>query len=178
MSELALFLMGSPRIERDGIVLNVDTRKATALIAYLAVTKQPQSRDSLAALLWPEYDQAHARATLRRTLSALNKALAGPWLQIERETIVLDWQHDFWLDVDEFRTQLASCRSHQHPPAFVCDACLEALNRVATLYTADFMAGFALQDSVNFDDWQFYQADGLRHDFAAALEQLVQGYSA
>ena len=63
MSELALFLMGSPRIERDGIVLNVDTRKATALIAYLAVTKQPQSRDSLAALLWPEYDQTQFLGT-------------------------------------------------------------------------------------------------------------------
>ncbi|MBO0791548.1 MAG: AAA family ATPase, partial [Ktedonobacteraceae bacterium] len=54
---------------------------------------------------------------------------------------------------------------------------LEALNRAATLYTADFMAGFALQDSANFDDWQFYQADSLRHDLAGALEQLVQGYS-
>src|SRR5712692_8699843 len=100
MSELALFLMGPPRIERDGIVLNVDTRKATALIAYLAVTRRPQSRDALAALLWPEYDQAHARATLRRTLSTLNKALTGPWLEIDREHAGLNFNAEIWVDVD------------------------------------------------------------------------------
>ncbi|MBE3560404.1 MAG: alpha/beta hydrolase, partial [Ktedonobacteraceae bacterium] len=54
--------------------------------------RQRHSRDTLAALLWPEYDQTHARATLRRTLSVLNKALAGQWLQIEREMVGLNWQ--------------------------------------------------------------------------------------
>src|SRR5215472_6297649 len=79
MPSLALYLLGSPRIERDGVAVLVDTRKATALLAYLVVTGQPQGRDTLAALLWPEYDQAHARAALRRALSALNRAIGtGP----------------------------------------------------------------------------------------------------
>jgi len=56
MSRLALFLLGPPRIERDGVLINVDTRKAIALLAYLAVTHQRHSRDVLASLLWPEYD--------------------------------------------------------------------------------------------------------------------------
>ena len=61
-----------------------------ALIAYLAVTRQRHSRDALANLLWPEYDQVHARATLRRTLSALNKSLEGDWLRVDREMIGLN----------------------------------------------------------------------------------------
>ena len=77
MARLSLFLLGSPRIERDGTLINVDTRKAIALLAYLAVTHQRQSRDALTALLWPDYDQTNARSALRRTLSALNKALSG-----------------------------------------------------------------------------------------------------
>jgi DNA-binding SARP family transcriptional activator len=121
-------------------------------LAYLAVTRQRHSRDVLAALLWPEYDQAHARATLRRTLSALNKALAGQWLQIERETLGLDRQQDFWLDIDEFKTCLEQSRSHQHASLSSCDVCLEALNRAVALYSADFMVGFALLDSMAFDD--------------------------
>src|SRR5882724_10893770 len=103
MSHLVLYLFGPPHMERDGFPVATDTRKAIALLAYLAVTRQLHSRDALAALLWPDYDQTHARATLRRTLSALNKALAGAWLQIERETISLNQHHDFWLDVNEFK---------------------------------------------------------------------------
>src|SRR5215472_12789504 len=177
MSELALFLMGSPRIERDGIVLNVDTRKATALIAYLAVTKQAQSRDSLAALLWPEYDQAHARATLRRTLSTLNKALAGNWLIVDRETVALNASTHIWVDVDEFYSHLEECKSHGHPTTGVCSACLDPLARAVSLYRDDFLAGFGLRDSPNFDDWQFFQADTMRRDLSHALERLVHGHS-
>src|SRR5258706_7690887 len=127
MSRLALSLLGPPRIERDGVVIEVDTRKAIALIAYLAVTRQRHSRDALAALLWPEYDQAHARATLRRTLSTLNKALAGNWLHIDRETVAIDASAHMWLDVDEFYSHLEECKRHGHPATEVCSACLDPL---------------------------------------------------
>src|SRR5258708_14494073 len=177
MSELALFLMGPPRIERDGIVLNVDTRKATALFAYLAVTKRPQSRDALAALLWPEYDQAHACATLRRTLSTLNKALAGNWLHIDRETVAIDVSAHMWLDVDEFYSHLEECKRHGHPATEVCSACLEPLAGAVSLYRDDFLAGFGLRDSPNFDEWQFFQSDTMRRDMFNSHERLVRGQS-
>ena len=177
MSRLALTLFGPPRVERDGSPVNTDTRKAIALIAYLAVTKQPHSRDTLAALLWPEYDQPHARATLRRTLSALHKALAGAWLRIDRETLSLDQQEGFWLDIEEFRKNLAAYRAHHTQSDLACTTCLSHLENAATLYRDDFMAGFSLADSAPFDDWQFYQADSLRRDLAGVLEQLVLRYS-
>jgi hypothetical protein len=47
-------LLGLPRIERDGVRVEVDTRKALALAAYLARTAQPHSWNTLAALLWPD----------------------------------------------------------------------------------------------------------------------------
>jgi hypothetical protein len=89
ISPLALHLMGPPRVEVDGGLLEVDTRMAIALLAYLSVTAQPQSRDDLATLLWPEYDQVNARANLRRTLSALKRGLSGRWVIGERERIRL-----------------------------------------------------------------------------------------
>ncbi len=177
MSRLALFLLGTPRIECNGKIINLDTRKAIALIAYLAVVQQRQSRDALAALLWPEYDQSHARATLRRTLSTLNKALIGPWLEIDREYVSLNFNADIWVDVHEFHNLLAECRSHNHPPNETCPACLQPLSEAVALYD-DFLAGFGLRDSPNFDDWQFFQADTLRRDLAGALERLVKCYSA
>ena len=80
MSRLTLHLLGPPRIERDSAPVVVDTRKAIALIAYVAVTHQPHSRDTLAALLWPEYDHTRAYANLRRTCRTL------PWLGLPRRT--------------------------------------------------------------------------------------------
>ena len=80
MAEIKLFLFGAPRLERNGATAEADTRKAIALLAYLALTSQPQRRDTLAALLWPDHDQSSARGALRRTLSALNKALGGTGL--------------------------------------------------------------------------------------------------
>ena len=90
MSRLALYLLGPPRIERDGVSIKLDRRKAIALLAYLAVTGESHRRDSLVNLLWPEYDGTRGRAALRRTLYALNKALAGAWLDVDREEMGLN----------------------------------------------------------------------------------------
>ena len=81
MSHLALYLLGPPRIELDGVPIKVDRRKAIALLAYLAVTGESQWRDSPVNLLWPEYDGARGRAALRRTLFALQKALGDDRLK-------------------------------------------------------------------------------------------------
>jgi predicted ATPase/DNA-binding SARP family transcriptional activator len=176
LTQLTIYLLGSPRFERNGENLNLDTRKASALVAYLAIVKQRQSRDALAALLWPEFDQTHARATLRRTLSTLNKALDGTSLEISREYVNLDFNAGIWVDVDEFHRFLSECQSHDHSPKEICLQCLKPLNAAVEIYGGDFLAGFSLRDSSNFDDWQFYEADSLRRDFTSALERLVQCY--
>jgi DNA-binding SARP family transcriptional activator len=75
MSRLALFLLGPPRVERDGELVRIPRRKAVALLAYLAVTGASHSRDTVAALLWSERDQSGARAGLRRVLTSLRKVL-------------------------------------------------------------------------------------------------------
>jgi predicted ATPase/DNA-binding SARP family transcriptional activator len=178
MPRTVLYLLGTPRIERDGAPVVVDTRKALALLAYLVVNRQRQSRDTLAALLWPDYDQAHARATLRRTLSTLHKAVGGAWLTIERESIGLARSASLWVDVDAFLGHLAACRTHGHPAAEVCPACVGPLAEAAAIYHDDFLAGFSVRDSPDFEDWQFYQAQTLRRELSGALERLVRGLSA
>ena len=70
-------LLGPPRVERDGVLLAFDTRKALALLAHLALTDRPRPRDALADLLWPGTDPEHARGALRRTLSTLRDSGGG-----------------------------------------------------------------------------------------------------
>lgn len=174
MSHVYLRLFGTPRIERDGSLVVVDTRKATALLAYLALTRQQQSRDTLAALLWPEYDQSHARATLRRTLSALNKALPASCLSIDRETISLESTSGLRIDVDEFHRALAACKTHGHVATDVCEACIPLLHEAVGISSGDFLSGFSLRDSPTFENWQFFQAESLRRELGSALERLTR----
>lgn len=185
MSRLSLYLLGAPRIERGGAPVQVNTRKAIALLAYLALTAESHGRDALVNLLWPEADQIHGRTALRSTLYVLRKALAGPspagkgatqvtWLNAERETIGLDPQAQVWLDVGQFHRHLCECQVHGHPAADVCPDCLPPLTAAVALYRGDFMSGFSLKDSFNFDDWQFFQAESLRREFGVALERLVR----
>ncbi len=115
-------------------------------MAYLAVTGRPQRRESLAALLWPESEQARARASLRRTLSAA--AGAGPALLIRRGEIELD-PSQTWSDVAEF--EVLAARDE-----------VTSLRRAAALAPDTFLAGFSLRDSAEFDDWSAATGHRLR----------------
>ncbi len=173
MPETRLYLFGAPRLEVQGQPVAIDTRKALALLAYLLIENQPQSRDTLAALLWPESDQSAARAALRRTLSPLRSALSDDIIDFGRELIAIHPGEALWCDVSDFQAQLAECRSHGHAEDQTCPRCLAPLQKAAALYQDDFMAGFSLRDSVSFDDWQFFETDRLRREFASVLERLV-----
>jgi predicted ATPase/DNA-binding SARP family transcriptional activator len=176
MSGLKLWLLGPLRIEVETGPVEIQRRKAVALLVYLAVTGESQLRDSLATLFWPENDQSDARTALRRDLSALNKALGRTWLEIGREQVGLERKPGLWLDVKEFQSLLAACRTHGHPTGEVCPACLPFLGEAVELYRADFLTGFTLPDCPEFDEWQFFQAESLRREFASALERLARGY--
>jgi DNA-binding SARP family transcriptional activator/predicted ATPase len=175
---LTLSLLGPPRVEVDGRPVEVDTRKAIALLMYLAVTGEAHRRDSLATLLWPEYDQESARASLRRTLSALKKGLGGAWLEIQREQIGLQGGPEVSSDVDLFRARLTQTRTHGHSGMEVCAACIPLLSEAAELYRGELAAGFSLRDSPAFDDWQLFEADALRRDAASTLERLAGAMAA
>ncbi len=177
MSRLALSLLGIPLVERDGQPVDVERHKALALLAYLAVTGTAHRRDELATFLWPELDQTRARAALRRTLSSLNIALHGDWLQTDRETIGLPPSSAFRLDVSLFRDLLAQCGQHGHPEAEVCPECLKSLTAAVGLYRGDFLSGFTLRDTPSFDDWQFFETETLRRELAGILERLAHGHS-
>ena len=177
MARTTITLLGAPRVVHGGVPVEVDTRKAIALVAYLAVTGRRHTRDALAGLLWPEYNQARSRAALRRTLSSLKEARSAGWLRVDREGVELA-REDIVVDVDSFHARLAECRTHGHPEAEVCSQCLPPLAEAVALHRDDFMAGFGLRDSVAFDDWQFFEAEGLRRELAGALERLARGLAA
>jgi DNA-binding SARP family transcriptional activator/tetratricopeptide (TPR) repeat protein len=157
--------------------LAVDTRKAVALLAYLVVTRRPASRDAVAALLWPEADSPGARGALRRTLSVLRAGLGDRGLVVDRSAVGLD-PSAFDVDIWRFEEALAVARGHAHPGRDLCPTCLAALQGAAALDRGEFMAGFALRDSEEFDEWQLAEGTSYRRELAAVLERLARGEAA
>jgi len=153
--QLRILLLGAPIITVGRTAIETDTKKATALLAYLAVSEQPQRRATLAALLWPDNDEQKARGALRRTLSVLRSALGDRWLETDGDTIDLG-RTDLQVDVHAFRRAIADGR----------------LEEAAQLYRGDLLEGFSLRDSPPFDDWHAAQADALRSDHADVLSRL------
>ncbi len=172
-ARLDIRVLGPVQVAVDGAPLVVDTRKAVALLAYLAVTGRPASREALAALLWPDSADGESRGALRRTLSVLNSAIGGIGLAIDRHqvTIVPD---DSDVDLVRFRRALTRVRAHSHPPDAACRSCIAALDEAVALDRGEFMAGFALRDSESFDDWQRSEAESHRRDLTGALERLAR----
>ena len=163
MSQLALFLFGTPTIELDGVPVQFATRKTQAILFYLVVTGRPQSRDSLTLLLWPEADATRGRASLRRALADIRKVIGDDWITTEGDVVGLNEEVDIQVDVWEFRHLLTADNTDQKT----------AYTQAISLYRADFLAGFGLRDSPAFDEWQFFEQENLRQSLLQVLETLI-----
>jgi len=175
---LKVYLLGAFQVLLDGQpVIGFASNKVRALLAYLAAeSERPHSRETLMDLLWPEWTQPSARGNLRYALSNLRKLLTpvgGDLLITSRQNIQFNCTHQVWLDISEFRRQVASLDGHRHPRNETCPQCVETLRAAVELARGDFLAGFSLRDSATFDDWQFFKAEQLRRETTGALKKLV-----
>lgn len=173
MADFVLHLLGPPLLERNGISVQQLRRKATALIAYLAVDGQAHSRDALATLLWPEHGQSRARANLRRCLFALNDSAGESLLTSDQDTLRAD-STLLSTDIDSFRELSSGCGKHDHSQT--CEECLSRMREAVELYKSDFLFGFSLPDCNYFDEWQLMQSERFRIELAELLQKLVRAY--
>jgi DNA-binding SARP family transcriptional activator len=176
MPNVSLLLLGTPRIEYKGETVKIPRRKALALSAYLALARQPQSRDVIASLLWPDLDDEHARSALRSTLRVLTAAVPVEWIQADRMTLQLK-QDAVWVDASAFEALLAQSSLHEHSPDIVCSECVLLYEQAADLYQADFLAGYHAGGSAEYDDWQRTQQEWLRREYADIHRRLSQYYA-
>ena len=160
MAALSLLLLGQPRVEVRGAEIVLHRRKVLALLAYLAVTSRPHSRDELAELLYPNRDRDHSFGDLRQSLSYLRDLIGESWIDAGSRTISLRTGKGLVIDVVEFQRLLKhGDRSH--------------LARGARLYRGGFLSGFYLKDCPTFETWQTGLEDSLRQAVAEALARLV-----
>ena len=155
---LEVTLLGPPRVERDGERVAFDTRKAMALLAHLALAERPgHARRSAACCGRPTTRIAlGARCVARSRPCAA--AVGEEWIDTAGDSIALKRGPGLELDVERFRELAAD------------GASLERLSEAVALFSGDFLEGFSLRDSPEFDDWQIREADtpGARAGLGAA----------
>src|SRR5262245_33773408 len=163
MGRLIVTLLGGFRARLDsGIPLALPTKKAQALLAYLAVPPgSPHPRDKLASLLWGNTLETTARTSLRQTLYALRKSLrdADPQpLLVDGETVALD-SSAVTVDVHEFELRAA-----QTIPS--------ALAEAAAHYEGDFLDGLAVT-AQPCEAWLLGHRERLRELAVNSLSRLL-----
>ena len=161
MVAVVITLLGPPRVTREGAPISFDTRKAMALLAHLALSERPRSREALCELLWPDRDLDRARGALRRTLSTLRGAIGKEWIDTAGDSIALGQGAGLELDVARFRALAGGT------PRWRVSA------RRLALASGELLEGFFLRDSANFEHWQAGEAEGLRRELGSVLRRLV-----
>ncbi len=157
MAQLQIKVLGTPEVRHEGLVLKFRSRKALALLLYLAVEGQRVTRKKISAIFWPMSDVA--RSTLRRTLADLRYALddshTHTHLIIERDALAVAFLPGDELDIrlvdgvfdllrfpTSAQEQVEKRQELQHQ-----------IQQIVQISGDSFMEGFSLGDTPDFDDW-------------------------
>src|SRR5205085_4892581 len=169
LSILRVQVLGRPEARLDGRPLSFRTRRALALLIYLAVEGGLHARETLAGLLSPHLDPERARTMLRHSLAALRQALgetpADPgagYLAITPEALGLHPSAGLCLDVQTLQAALTPPHLAPAGPG------LAAVDRRAQLAAAVALAPGPLLDGLALP-----QAPALE-EWAAALPALLE----
>jgi DNA-binding SARP family transcriptional activator/CheY-like chemotaxis protein len=168
MKPVKLTLFGGFRMEVLGDARALPTRKAEALVAYLALrADRPHRRDVLASLLWGDVSTSQARHSLRQALLRIRRAFSDvpqAVLVTEADLVAIN-RAPIDLDVATF-------------DAMATSASLEERGRAAALFTGDLLEGLQL-DEPRFDSWLASER-GRLHQAAVELmtEQLQAAMAA
>jgi DNA-binding SARP family transcriptional activator len=128
---------------RDGSASELESvlraPKQLALLTYLAASTPLgfHRRDTLLALLWPEFSGERARRALRKALYQLRQALGADALKNRGEEEITLAEGALWCDAAAFENHLEAGR----------------LQEALKLYRGEFLKGFHLSGCGDFERW-------------------------
>ena len=136
--------------------------KVQGILVYLVLTQQPQTREGLAALFWPDEPEAVAKQNLRQSIFRLRQVLGdadvqpATYLLVTRLTVQFNPASDHALDV----------------AAFLSDLNRAQLEPAVTWYRGELLPGFTC-DSLPFDEWLQQERERLHRLALGALFELA-----
>ena len=137
-------------------------KKGCALIAYLIITQQAQSREVVADLLWDASSTAQSLRNLRKLLHQLRQLVPG--LQVTRQQLAYQLQEDEEIDLynleDAFKSQD-----------------LDQLDVALTVYSGELLSDFYLEDAPRFNEWLILAREQWRQRVWNGYKQLCKTFN-
>jgi DNA-binding SARP family transcriptional activator len=168
-SPLEVRMLGALAISRNGRTLALPaSRKARALLAYLALAPRPMARSPLCELLWdlPNDPRGELRWCLSKIRGVFDEG-ALRRIHTREDTVQLDLSDCFVDAVEIVRATEAGIQT----------LAPERLRALAALFKGEFLEGLELDRSPVFNGWLTSQRRRFRSCHTALLEHLVKRVS-
>ncbi|MEZ4664375.1 MAG: BTAD domain-containing putative transcriptional regulator [Caldilineaceae bacterium] len=156
-------MLGSTEVKLgNDQISSFGSRKAQALLYYLATTDGVCTRDTVAGLLWPEMPEKKAKSNLRVAIASVKQQI-GAYLNVSSNGLALNRKLTYESDVETFRDALAVALRQRN---------LEEIEAALTLYKGEFLQGFHISNAAPFEEWLVQQREHLRMLAIQGLESL------
>jgi DNA-binding SARP family transcriptional activator len=164
-SNTRLSLLGPLRVERAGTTIELpQSKKARVLLAYLAVSGRPQTRNHLCGMLWENTDDP--RGGLRWCLSRLRRVL-----DTDESSIVLADRSQVQLATDIMSVDILQVRALLRHGS---EASIETLRAAADAFVGEFLDGLDLPDLHGVQSWLVAMRAEVRTLRQELLERVVE----
>ena len=132
MTKIICKLFGYPKIYEDEKEIFLPTGKLTAFFYYILL-KKVVSRDEVAGMFWASSNEQNAKISLRNALHKIRKSFREDVILSPNKSILtLNKDLDIEIDVEKFQKDPLSNFE---------------------VYTGDFLKGFYVKESIDFDYW-------------------------
>lgn len=169
MKHVEICLLGDFSLRDSHTLFTGFSDRQQSLLAYLLLNRdQPQSRQQIAFLFWPDSADKQAKTNLRQLLYHLRQNWPGFDQYLHVSSRLLQWNVDapYTLDIDQFHHLLHQAKQASAP----AEACRFLADAVAC-YRSDLLPAC-------YDDWVTPFRERLRRQLIGAHEQLIRDHEA
>lgn len=153
---LEVHLLGNFEAKLDGEPIEIPSRPAQSLLAYLILNAHKSyRREKLAGLLWPDSDETSARSNLRHALWRLRRSVGREFFLADKVALGFNPQSDYRLDADILQSSVVETAS------------VEALIQIVSVYEGKLLPGF-------YDEWVMLEQERLQAIYEDRLQMLLE----
>ncbi|MBS4538296.1 hypothetical protein GOQ27_07460 [Clostridium sp. D2Q-11] len=173
MAKLEIYLLGRVEVLWEGqSIIDQLSHKSIGILSYMAIKKDKSfSRNKIANIFWDSSDSNSSRYNLRYNIWSLRKIFKNNDEEVDlfiadKESIRFNDEFNIYVDAENFHHKIKNSKENT----------IKDLEYLKGLYKGEFLEGFYIKDSSEFNDWVFYEREKFQRNYIKILSKLVDHY--